>query len=212
MGAVTKAPPVLARVYRGPHVESAHRGSWPWSTTGAGSLRCGDAGAPVYARSAAKPFQAMPLLLAGGEKRFRPRRRRDRADVRVARRRAAARALARDLLQRGRLPRRGPGVRRACADARGLGAGAGPAPAKSRRPLHNNCSGKHAGTAARVPSARSADRPDTRTRPIRSSGGSVRSSRATRTCRSRRSASPWTAATCRSFACRCRRSRRLTRG
>jgi L-asparaginase II len=72
MDAVTKPPPVLARVYRGPHVESAHRGSLAVVDERGRSLHgCGDAALPVFTRSAAKPFQAMPLLLAGGEKRFR---------------------------------------------------------------------------------------------------------------------------------------------
>src|SRR6185369_11363248 len=71
MRPMTKAPPVLARVYRGSHVESAHRGSVA-AVDEKGRLleHCGDPETPVFARSAAKPFQAMPLLLAGGEKRF----------------------------------------------------------------------------------------------------------------------------------------------
>src|SRR6201987_790350 len=69
---MTKAPPVLARVFRGPRVESAHRGSAAVvDERGALLASCGDAHVAVYARSAAKPFQAVPLLLAGGEKWFR---------------------------------------------------------------------------------------------------------------------------------------------
>src|SRR5215510_371080 len=72
MDAMTKAPPVLARVYRGSGVESTHRG---WVSVvderGRTVASAGDAAMPVYLRSTAKPFQAMPLLLAGGEKRFR---------------------------------------------------------------------------------------------------------------------------------------------
>src|SRR5262245_841189 len=67
-----KAPPVLARVYRGPRVESFHRGSVAVvDERGALLAGCGDPHAPVYVRSAAKPFQAIPLLEAGGEKKFR---------------------------------------------------------------------------------------------------------------------------------------------
>ena len=63
---MTKAPPVLARVYRGSHVESTHRGSVAVVDEKGKLLEhCGDARTPVYVRSAAKPFQAMPLLLAG---------------------------------------------------------------------------------------------------------------------------------------------------
>ena len=67
-----KAPPVLARVYRGPRVESFHRGSIA-VVDERGALRagCGDPHMPVYVRSAAKPFQAIPLLEAGAEKKFR---------------------------------------------------------------------------------------------------------------------------------------------
>jgi len=145
MGAVTKAPPVLARVYRGPHVESVHRGNLAVVDERGRLLHgCGDPHLPVYARSAAKPFQAMPLLLAGGEKRFRL------GDAEIALLCAshggepAHVSLARDLLKRGGF---GP------AD---LGCGAhAPMHEPSARALvrrgeaptalHNNCSGKHAG-------------------------------------------------------------------
>ena len=67
-----KAPPVLARVYRGPRVESSHRGSVAVvDERGALLAGCGDPSSPVYVRSAAKPFQAIPLLESGGEKKFR---------------------------------------------------------------------------------------------------------------------------------------------
>src|ERR1700681_3324066 len=67
-----KAPPILARVFRGTRVESVHRGSVAVADErGTLLASCGDSSGPVYARSAAKPFQALPLLLAGGEKRFR---------------------------------------------------------------------------------------------------------------------------------------------
>ena len=69
---MTKAPPILARVFRGPRVESVHRGSAAVvDERGALLSSAGDPSLPVYARSAAKPFQALPLLLAGGERRFR---------------------------------------------------------------------------------------------------------------------------------------------
>ena len=56
-------PPILARVWRGDRVESVHRGSVAVVDED-GRLVAG-AGAPrggIYLRSAAKPFQAMPLL------------------------------------------------------------------------------------------------------------------------------------------------------
>ncbi|MFY9551766.1 MAG: asparaginase [Thermoanaerobaculia bacterium] len=142
---MTKAPPVLARVYRGSRVESAHRGSVAVvDEQGRPVASAGDASAPVYTRSAAKPFQAMPLLLAGGEKRFRlgdaeialmcashggePRH------VRLAEailKRGGFRAA--DLLCGAHLPMHEPSARAL------LSAG------KSPTSLHNNCSGKHAG-------------------------------------------------------------------
>ena len=69
---MAKAPPILARVFRGPRVESAHRGMVA-VVDERGTLldACGDADVPVFTRSAAKPFQTMPLLEAGGEKAFR---------------------------------------------------------------------------------------------------------------------------------------------
>ena len=145
MGAVTKCPPVLARVFRGPHVESVHRGNLAvCDETGRVKERCGDPDAPVYARSAAKPFQALPLLLAGGEKRFRL------GDAELALLCAshggepAHVAGARDLLTRGgfraadlecgaHAPMHEPSARALLRK--------GEAPTA----LHNNCSGKHAG-------------------------------------------------------------------
>jgi L-asparaginase II len=145
MGAVTKCPPVLARVFRGTHVESVHRGNLAvCDATGRVRERCGDAGAPVYARSAAKPFQAMPLLLAGGEKRFRL------GDAELALLCAshggepAHVAGARDLLARG-------GFRAAdleCGAHAPMHEPSARALVRRGQPptvLHNNCSGKHAG-------------------------------------------------------------------
>jgi L-asparaginase II len=145
MGGVTKAPPVLARVFRGPHVESAHRGSLAVSDeTGKVVAACGDPEIPVYVRSAAKPFQALPLLAAGGERRFRL------DDAAIALMCAshggepAQVRLARDLLRRGgfrpedlqcgaHAPMHEPSARELVR--RG----------ETPTVLHNNCSGKHAG-------------------------------------------------------------------
>ena len=64
--------PILARVLRGGRLESAHRGSVAVvDEDGRLVASCGNASMPIYLRSAAKPFQAMPLLAAGGEKAFR---------------------------------------------------------------------------------------------------------------------------------------------
>lgn len=58
-----KAPPVLARVLRSNRLESEHRGHIA-VVDAAGKLlfSAGDPRIPVYLRSAAKPFQALPLL------------------------------------------------------------------------------------------------------------------------------------------------------
>jgi L-asparaginase II len=142
---MAKAPPILARVYRGPRVESVHRGSIAVvDERGRAIATCGDASAPVYTRSASKPFQAMPLLLAGGEKKFRL------SDPEIALMCAshggeprhvklAERLLRRggfrvsDLLCGAHLPMHEPSAREL------IRAGREPTA------LHNNCSGKHAG-------------------------------------------------------------------
>jgi L-asparaginase II len=142
---MAKAPPILARVYRGTRVESVHRGSVAVvDERGREIASCGDASAPVYARSASKPFQAMPLLLAGGEKKFRL------SDSEIALMcashggeprhvRLAERLLARggfrvsDLLCGAHLPMYEPSARELIRSG------------KEPTALHNNCSGKHAG-------------------------------------------------------------------
>ncbi len=145
MGAMTKAPPVLARVYRGSAVESVHRGAVAVvDERGGGLAACGDPSLPVYSRSAAKPFQAMPLLLGGGAKEF------DLDDAEIALMcashggeprhvRLAQRLLRRggfkptDLLCGAHSPMHEPSARELVRR--------GQAPSV----LHNNCSGKHAG-------------------------------------------------------------------
>jgi L-asparaginase II len=138
-------PPILARVWRGKRVESVHRGSV--AVVDEDGTLVAAAGVPrggIYLRSAAKPFQAMPLLEAGGEKAFRlgsdeiallcashggePRH------VRVARRLLDRGGFsAADLACGAHLPMHEPSARALLASG--------------QRPtaLHNNCSGKHAG-------------------------------------------------------------------
>ena len=66
------ANPVLVEVVRGDAVESRHRGAAA-VVDAAGRLveSWGDIGRPVYARSAAKPLQALPLIESGAAARFR---------------------------------------------------------------------------------------------------------------------------------------------
>jgi L-asparaginase II len=145
MGGVTKPPPVLARVFRGSHVESVHRGSLAVADE-AGRLvaACGDAETPVYARSAAKPFQALPLLAAGGERRYRLD---DAAIALMCASHGGEPAhvrLARDLLRRGGFR---PDDLQCGAHAPMHEASARELVRRGEAPtvLHNNCSGKHAG-------------------------------------------------------------------
>ncbi len=139
------APPVLARVVRGGRIESSHRGDV--AVVDEDGTLLAWAGSPhggIYLRSAAKPFQAMPLLAAGGERAFRlgP----DEIALMCASHGGEPRhvKVARRILSRGEF------------SAADLACGAHPpmhepsalALVRSgKRPtaLHNNCSGKHAG-------------------------------------------------------------------
>lgn len=106
--------------------------------------RLGDAGLTTFMRSAAKPIQALPLLLAGGADRFSL----DAADVALICASHAGRpehaAAARRLLERGGFTvddlRCGAHPPLDGEAARTLAAAGG-----EPTPLHNNCSGKHAG-------------------------------------------------------------------
>jgi L-asparaginase II len=137
--------PVVARVLRGGRIESQHRGAVA-VVDGEGRLLAfqGDPDLPVFLRSTAKPFQAMPLLAAGGERAFRlgddeiallcashggePRH------VRVALRMLARGGFRASDLECGADSPMDPGSARALVR-------------RGERPsaLHNNCSGQHAG-------------------------------------------------------------------
>jgi L-asparaginase II len=144
-GSPMSPPPVLARVMRGDRVESVHRGSA--AVVDEEGRLLASAGLPrsgIYWRSAAKPFQAMALLEAGGEEAFRLGS--DEIALLCASHGGEPRhvAVARRLLERGgfgpedlacgaHLPMHEPSARALLA--------------ASKRPtaLHNNCSGKHGG-------------------------------------------------------------------
>ena len=125
--------------------ESWHSGAVAVSTPEGGLVAgLGDPRAATFLRSAAKPFQALPLLLAGGAEHFAL----DDADVALI---CASHGgtpahveRAESLLARGGFGVAdllcGPHPPMDAASARALAAG-GVAPS----PLHNNCSGKHAG-------------------------------------------------------------------
>ncbi len=139
--------PVLAELWRGDLVESFHRGSFAVVDCDGAVLRQGgDIDRPVYARSAVKGLQALPLVASGAAERF------GLVDAELALACAshggepehvqtAASALAKagldaDVLECGA---HWPGND---AAARALAARH-----ETPRALHNNCSGKHSGFA-----------------------------------------------------------------
>jgi L-asparaginase II len=70
-GASDRPSPVLVEVTRGLLVESRHRGSaCVTDAKGRVVLAWGDVDAPIYARSAAKPLQALPLVESGAADAF----------------------------------------------------------------------------------------------------------------------------------------------
>ncbi len=135
----------VATVVRSGRPESWHFGAVAAATPeGRLVASLGDPQGATYLRSAAKPFQALPLLLAGGEERYglTP------ADLALIcashngdpeHTAAAADLLARggfgvgDLLCGAHLPLGGESAQRMLRSGEEPG------------PLHNNCSGKHAG-------------------------------------------------------------------
>jgi L-asparaginase II len=135
----------LAAVLRGESVESVHCGAVAVVAAGGRPVAsCGDPLRPAVVRSAVKPFQALPLLLAGGIGRFDL----DDADLALicsshggspAHVERAAALLARGGFDAGAL---------ACGAHRPFDPAAAAALERDGREptaLHNNCSGKHAG-------------------------------------------------------------------
>jgi len=139
--------PVLVELWRGDIVESFHRGAFAVVDAAGGVLRVGgDIDRPVYARSAVKGLQALPLVASGAADRF------GLVDAELALACASHGgqpehvATAASMLGKAGLDvsvlecgTHWPSNEEA---ARALAA-AGEAPC----PLHNNCSGKHAGFA-----------------------------------------------------------------
>src|ERR1700680_1125233 len=63
--------PVLVEVFRGSLLESEHRGRVAViDADGSAVLLLGDVARPVFARSAVKPLQALPLVESGAADRF----------------------------------------------------------------------------------------------------------------------------------------------
>jgi L-asparaginase II len=141
------AQPVLVELWRGAIVESFHRGAYAVVDAEGGLLRHqGDIRRPVYARSAVKGLQALPLVASGAADRF------GLSDAELALACAshagqpehvatAASVLAKAGLDAGVLECGAHWPSNELA-ARALAA-AGESPCA----LHNNCSGKHSGFA-----------------------------------------------------------------
>jgi L-asparaginase II len=138
------ASPVIARVTRAGRDESIHRGFGAVCGAQGDSLGgFGDPETPIFWRSAAKPFQALPFFEAGGDLAFSLTR--DEAALSCASHAGepAHVAAARSMLEKGGFSvadlRCGVHMPYDDASARALER-AGESPSA----LHNNCSGKHA--------------------------------------------------------------------
>lgn len=145
--------PVLAEAWRGAQVESRHRGAVVVvRPDGSGVLTLGNVSRPVYPRSAVKALQALPLIETGAADRFglAP------AELALA---CASHDGAEDHVHVAREMLRKIGLdedRLACGPHWPHEATAGQGARIVRRareigkptPIHNNCSGKHAGMLA----------------------------------------------------------------
>src|SRR5881275_631689 len=135
----------LANVYRGDHLESFHSGSIAVvDSLGRLLAFAGDPAFVTCLRSAAKPFQALPLLEYGGDEEY------DLTGEEIAITCASHGGEAIHIATAAALLRKGdfdeedllcgahvPYDEKAAADVRSSG--------EPPSPLHNNCSGKHAG-------------------------------------------------------------------
>ena len=136
----------IARELRGGHTENAHLGAAAVATpTGRLVARVGDPQARAFIRSAAKPFQLMPLLLAGGRRHWQLSQREIAVMCSSHGGCKVHLDVVRGLLEKGDL-REGDLL---CgphppldAEARSRLRATGQAPTA----LHNNCSGQHAGS------------------------------------------------------------------
>jgi L-asparaginase II len=139
------APPVLVEVLRGGAVESRHRGSFA-VVDAAGRIvsSTGPIEVPVFPRSAVKPIQALPLVESGAAEALHLSQREialacashlgEPIHVNAVRSWLAAAGLDARALECGAHPPLGD-----AATAELVHRGMAPSP------LHNNCSGKHAG-------------------------------------------------------------------
>jgi L-asparaginase II len=137
--------PVLVEVVRGTRVESEHRGRVAViDADGAAVLAWGDVSRPILPRSAVKPLQALPLVESGAADRFGFGH--DELALASASHSGepAHVAVAEHMLARAGLD----SAALACGAHPPIHAASALGLARSGReptPLHNNCSGKHAG-------------------------------------------------------------------
>ncbi len=140
--------PVIAEITRGGIIESRHCGAFTvCDAEGKGELSVGDITTPVFPRSAIKAFQCMPLLESGAADRFQLTEEEialccsshsgEPGHVRVARSILKKCGAAEGELECGA---HAPSARQAFVEL--VRASEEPAP------IHNNCSGKHAGMLA----------------------------------------------------------------
>lgn len=134
----------IAVALRGDHVENVHHGSFAVvDAAGQVLAKAGDVDTPVFARSALKPFQAMPLVARAAD-------RLDLSDADIALLCASHNGEPEHVARAAAL------LARIGADESALGCGVHepylfrftgrtPPPGARFGPLHHNCSGKHAG-------------------------------------------------------------------
>ncbi|GIZ50832.1 asparaginase [Noviherbaspirillum aridicola] len=138
---------ILAESTRGGHVESVHAGAVAVVDT-AGRLlySAGDPDFPAFTRSTIKPFQALPLLRAGGHEKFRFGSR----EIALLCASHSGEDMHTSVVQR-MLHEAGCDehhLRCGCHVPLRYGTGEAPPAGMSFNQLHNNCSGKHAGFLA----------------------------------------------------------------
>jgi L-asparaginase II len=140
--------PIIAEVFRGPLVESRHRGAFAVAdTNGRIVASAGNFSQAFFPRSAIKAFQCLPLIESGAAERFGLNDEEialccsshagEPEHVRVARSILAKAGIAEACYECGAHM---PTAREACYDLVRKG--------EKPQAVHNNCSGKHAGMLA----------------------------------------------------------------
>src|SRR5690349_20222620 len=136
--------PVLVEVTRGPLVESRHRGAVAvCDAQGKAALDLGDVAVPMFPRSAVEALQALPLIEQGAADRFSLSE--EELALACASHSGEAAHVAgveRMLAKAGLAP---SDLRCGAHWPIAQSAAAGVARSGAPSPLHNNCSGKHAG-------------------------------------------------------------------